>query len=36
MTGDLLIQLLAQGTQMLLVLLIAPLAVGVTRRSRRG
>ncbi|SJZ95957.1 Formate hydrogenlyase subunit 4 [Enhydrobacter aerosaccus] len=34
MTGDFLIQLLAQGTQMFMVLLIAPLTVGVVRRVK--
>lgn len=31
MTGDLVLQFLAQGAQMTMVLLIAPLAVGVVR-----
>ena len=34
MTGDLVVQLLAQGAQMTFVLLIAPLAVGVVRRVK--
>ncbi|WIM11227.1 NADH-quinone oxidoreductase subunit H [Enhydrobacter sp.] len=34
MTGDLVVQFLAQGAQMFLVLLIAPLAVGVVRRVK--
>ena len=34
MSGDFLIQLAAQGTQMFMVLLIAPLAIGVTRRVK--
>ena len=34
MTRDLVVQFLAQGAQMFLVLLLAPLAVGVTRRVK--
>ena len=34
MTRDLIVQFLAQGAQMFLVLLLAPLAVGVTRRVK--
>ena len=34
MTGDLAVQFLAQGAQMFMVLLIAPLAVGVVRRVK--
>ena len=34
MTGDLVVQMLAQGAQMFFVLLIAPLAVGVVRRVK--
>ena len=34
MTGDLIVQFLAQGAQMTFVLLIAPLAVGVVRRVK--
>ena len=34
MTADIVVQFLAQGVQMILVLLIAPLVVGVTRRVK--